>query len=506
PYLLYAEDESILFDPGPGYPLFRDVLLEKIKKICNPKDIRFIIVHHADPDLCALIPLIENDLSPNLVILAHSRTSLFLPYYGIRKSIASVGDHDVLILKNQRKIRFIFTPYLHFAGSMMSYDEETKFLFSSDVFGVLDKDWKLYATDDLLKKAKLFLESYTDSKEAILETYHKLKNLEIKKILPQHGSIIPENLVNSFIELLPKLEPAKLLKKDQSKEEKIDKEILQTIKEFLVKLLQKEIQTDSLEELIELATRHSASSLLNMLDFIMDLESKYGVRILKSQNIYNYEILKKNSFYSEDFINRIVQKFLGESTSLYLEKKKNVMKKNFVILFFDIRKFTSWSQNQDPIFVMDTLNLEIGLVAEIIQNLNGRINKVMGDGILAYFTEDHIQDALWSGIRIHHAIYKKNLLPAGVSLDYGEVILGDIGFSEKVDYSLIGNCVNRASRLNDITKKGEITISKEMFESLIPNLKNKILKNKYLIKGSYKPKPEENLIEYYNFPVIKYKD
>ncbi len=65
PYLLIDNDEAVLFDPGPGHPIFRDIILQKIQQVIDPKKIKYIVVHHADPDLCGLIPFIEdNKLMP----------------------------------------------------------------------------------------------------------------------------------------------------------------------------------------------------------------------------------------------------------------------------------------------------------------------------------------------------------------------------------------------------------------------------------------------------------
>lgn len=506
PYLLYVKNESILFDPGPGYPLFKDILLEKIKKICKPEEIRYIIVHHQDPDLCGLIPLIENFLSPNLIIISHSRTSLFLPYYGIKKPIANVSDNDILILNNNRKIRFIFTPYVHFAGSMMTYDEETKTLFSSDVFAILDKNWKLYATKEDLPKAKLFLESYVEGKESILFTYKKLKNLEIKKILPQHGSIIQEDLVSQFIELLTKLEPGRLLRLSKDTKNNLSNEVLQEIKNYLEEQIHSKVEADTVEEMCQIASQHSHTAIVNLIDFIINLENKYAIQILTSNKIHNYESLRKRSFNSQELLNKIIMGFTKSNSTITFKKSKNAIKQNLVVMFFDIRKFTVWSQFKEPSQIFDMLNQELGIASEIIQKFNGRINKIMGDGILAYFTEDYLNDSVISSIKIQNLIYKNQLLPAGISLDYGEVIIGDIGLEEKIDYSLIGSTVNSASRLNEITEKGKISISLKAFEKLNDSLKNKILQNPHLVKDTFIAKKDEAPIEYLKFTVIKYNE
>ena len=75
PYLLLDEDEAVLIDPGPGHPIFREIILQKIQELISPEIIKYIIVQHQDPDLCALIPLIENYLNTELVIITTPRTA-----------------------------------------------------------------------------------------------------------------------------------------------------------------------------------------------------------------------------------------------------------------------------------------------------------------------------------------------------------------------------------------------------------------------------------------------
>ena len=92
PYLIVDQEETLLFDPGPGHPFFRDLIVQKIQEVTSLELIKYIVVHHQDPDLCGLIPYIEHLLHPEVVIICHPRTALFVPYYGTRKRIFPVGD------------------------------------------------------------------------------------------------------------------------------------------------------------------------------------------------------------------------------------------------------------------------------------------------------------------------------------------------------------------------------------------------------------------------------
>ncbi len=501
-YLIKAGKESILIDPGPGYPLYRDIFINKLQKVCNLDDIRYILVHHQDPDLCGIIPYIENDLNPNLLILAHSRTALFLPYYGIKKPISHLFDGDILILNNKRKLHCIHTPYIHFAGSTMTYDEETKSLFSSDVFAVLERNWDLFANKEYLSKAKLFLEFYVESKEAVIFTYEKLKRFEIRTIFPQHGGIIKNELVKEFLELLPDLEPGKLIRTKLNLESNILEEndnLYEDIKNFFESLTNKYYKFESLENAIEILSKQNTSQLIQFLDYLKELEEKLGITILKSkEKIHNYNSLKERSYSGIIIFNNVWNRLQNKNQNLSTQK--------LIILFFDIRNFTKWSENQSSQEIFKILNQELEIVSSIIQEYNGRINKLLGDGILAYFTIDRLENSYYAAVKIHNQIYKKNLLPAGISLEWGIVSLGNIGIKEKFDFTILGSAVNRASRLNDIAKKGEIIMGKNLFNNLNSTIKKKIQNNPYFKEGEYQAKKGEVPIPYIQFKVIRYKN
>ncbi len=384
----------------------------------------------------------------------------------------------------------------------MTYDEETKSLFSSDVFAVLERNWDLFANNEYLSKAKLFLESYIESKEAVIFTYEKLKKLEIHTIFPQHGGIIKKELVKDFIELLPDLEPGKLIRTKFNLESTILEEndnLYKDIKNFFESLTNKEYNFISLENAIKILSKQNTSQLVQFLDYIKELEEKLGITILRSKEIiHNYNSLKERSYSGITIFNNVWNRLQNKNQNLSTQK--------LIILFFDIRNFTKWAENKSSQEIFNILNQELELVSSIIQEYNGRINKLLGDGILAYFTIDRLENSYYAAVKIHNQIYKKNLLPAGISLDWGVVSMGNIGIKEKFDFTILGSSVNRASRLNDITKKGEVVMGKDLYDNLNSTIKKKIQNNPYFKEGKYQAKKGEAPNPYIQFKVIHYKN
>ncbi len=194
PYILDDGDDVILFDPGSRAPEHFNIVREKVCSVVDPERINYIVAHHQDPDLCAAIPLFEEIVNPNMKVVAPTRASPFLRYYGTNSEVIPVENGETLNLKSGRILTFVHTPYVHFAGSMVTYDAKTKTVFSSDIFGAFSIDWSLYANEYYLEAFKAFTEPYLASKEALDNALDKLETIEIERICPQHGSIIEKDI------------------------------------------------------------------------------------------------------------------------------------------------------------------------------------------------------------------------------------------------------------------------------------------------------------------------
>lgn len=208
PYLIKDGDEVVLVDPGsvPHFP----IVLTKVTQVAPLKSITHIILHHQDPDLCSNTPKFEElvyGLGGSLKIVTHSRAWFLIPFYGTRSEYYRVDENGwKLTLKSGRTLRFIFTPYLHFPGAIMTYDEKSKILFSSDVFGGISYDWDLYAKEWYLEAVKAFHENYMAHHDYLKNAMEKLERLDISMICPQHGSIIPGDKAKEYINALKNLE------------------------------------------------------------------------------------------------------------------------------------------------------------------------------------------------------------------------------------------------------------------------------------------------------------
>jgi len=136
------------------------------------------------------------------------------------------------------------------------------------------------------------------------------------------------------------------------------------------------------------------------------------------------------------------------------------------ILFSDIRSFTKISENTQAQELVNFLNAYFSLMGNEIVAEGGNIDKFIGDAIMAIFgAPKTLENAAASAVRAALRMAKKLphvdtsgiTLPeqgfaTGIGVNFGECVVGNIGFQDKLDYTVIGDTVNLASRLEGVTK------------------------------------------------------
>ena len=150
------------------------------------------------------------------------------------------------------------------------------------------------------------------------------------------------------------------------------------------------------------------------------------------------------------------------------------------ILFSDIRSFTKISENTPAQELVNFLNEYFSLMGNEIVAEGGNIDKFIGDAIMAIFgaprtLENAAANAVRAAIRMVRTLPLADtsgiVLPdigfgAGIGVNFGECVVGNIGFQDKLDYTVIGDTVNLASRLEGITKyyHQSIIVSEYVYE------------------------------------------
>ena len=205
-YLLENGHDSVLFDPG-GRLTFEHVR-RKVEEIVPFSDIRWIVCHHQDPDIAGSLPILDELITrTDAAVITHWRAAALLRHYDLRLPFWLIDEHDWHLDVGGRDLRFVFTPYLHFPGAFVTFDEMTGTLFSSDLFGGFTEEWTLFATDvSYFESMRPFHEHYMPSREILTHGLEAIEQLPVRLIAPQHGELIPEELIAPIIKKLKSLD------------------------------------------------------------------------------------------------------------------------------------------------------------------------------------------------------------------------------------------------------------------------------------------------------------
>ncbi len=186
---------------------------------------------------------------------------------------------------------------------------------------------------------------------------------------------------------------------------------------------------------------------------------------------------------------QVFNKFHGSAVTeelLKSELTRGGTHAEITVLFSDIRGFTDFSEKHTPMEVVQMLNEYFDIMVGIINRNGGVVDKFVGDAIMAVWgapqkTEDDEMKAAKAAVEMRKGLIEFNksreergLVPikTGIGLHSGPAVAGTIGASERMEYTVIGDTVNTASRIESETKnfKTDILISEAFFRKLSPHV------------------------------------
>lgn len=146
--------------------------------------------------------------------------------------------------------------------------------------------------------------------------------------------------------------------------------------------------------------------------------------------------------------------------------------RDVTVLFIDMRGFTNLSYQKAPEEIFLLINRHLSLMTEIILKYGGMLDKYTGDGLMAVFgtpvpQSDHARRAVLAAVEIMKGVDEMNIqcsargetqVKIGMGISSGSVLAGNVGSPERMDYTVIGEDVNLASRLEQLTKELGVTL------------------------------------------------
>lgn len=186
-------------------------------------------------------------------------------------------------------------------------------------------------------------------------------------------------------------------------------------------------------------------------------------------------------------------------------------RKRVTVLFSDIVGFSRFAERLKPGDLIDLVNSHAEVCTRQIDTYGGEVNKLLGDGVLAYFAERDSDTAIRASLEILEEMQRRRsrskrnsphkLLFGGVGLANGMVYEGNIGPALKRDFTILGNTVNLASRLESLTRELDVRLT------IDPSAKNRARVDwPFRSLGRRRLKGQSKAIEIYSLTSLKALD
>ncbi|MGQ9626172.1 MAG: adenylate/guanylate cyclase domain-containing protein [Anaerolineae bacterium] len=183
--------------------------------------------------------------------------------------------------------------------------------------------------------------------------------------------------------------------------------------------------------------------------------------------------LKIRSTFGRYVSPQVVEMMLAQAEEDFLKSRRAML----TVLFSDMRGFTGISERTSPESLIEMLNEHLKAMTEIILTQGGTLDKFVGDEVMALFgaplaMEDHALRAVRTALEMQRAHQKLmahwqkeglEAAPIGIGINTGEMLVGNIGCEKRMDYTVIGDNVNLASRLCGLARGGQILISEATY-------------------------------------------
>lgn len=224
---------------------------------------------------------------------------------------------------------------------------------------------------------------------------------------------------------------------------------------------------DSLEEGIQIVSRGELRRLVPV---------RYDDEIGRLTSAFNQMILSLRE-------KLLMEKYLSQSTVLNIKEHRDVTqlklggeRKYVTALFSDARGFTALAEKMSPEEVVSLMNIYLNLQTTVIHQWGGIVDKFVGDEVMAIFEGRGMEiNAVRAAVEIQNFCKALNTartaggertICVGIGLNSGEVVMGNMGSEEHMDYTVIGDSINVAARLCGVAQPGQVLVSRTIAEAI----------------------------------------
>jgi class 3 adenylate cyclase/DNA-binding response OmpR family regulator len=230
---------------------------------------------------------------------------------------------------------------------------------------------------------------------------------------------------------------------------------------------------------VKISTRGLRNSDLAEYEQMLQLLAGYGSIALQNFGYINQIQAQKEK--EKQIIRGVFERYVDAQVVDELLKQPNQIKlggqcQPVSVLFADLRGFSTFANKTSPEKTVETINVYVEAAVEAILQEKGTLDKFIGDAVMAFFNAplvqpDHVLRAVRAALLVKQAIgdVQKQLPPEyqlnfGVGVCVGEAVVGNIGTPRLMNYTVMGDSVNKAKRLQEHAYDGQILISQETLE------------------------------------------
>jgi class 3 adenylate cyclase len=179
----------------------------------------------------------------------------------------------------------------------------------------------------------------------------------------------------------------------------------------------------------------------------------------------------------------LMEKYLSQSTVLNIREHRDVTqlklggeRKYVTALFSDARGFTALSEKMTPEDVVSLMNIYLNLQTSVVHQWGGIVDKFVGDEVMAIFEGRGSEvNAVRAAVEMQRycralnearAAAGETTVSIGIGLNSGDVVMGNMGSEDHMDYTVIGDNINIAARLCGVAKPGQVLVSKAVADAV----------------------------------------